>query len=168
MKDTEQTATDGYIEKLVHVNRVAKTTKGGRKMSFSALCVVGDGNGKVGWGQGKAAEVPAAIKKAMSEGRRNMRKIDLRGTTIHHEINYKKGATKIFMMPASDGTGVIAGHAMRAVFEVIGVENVLSKVMYSANPINVVKCTIDALTNMMTPEKMAQKRGKSIKEIVEG
>lgn len=168
MKDTETTATDGYIEKLVHVNRVAKTTKGGRKMSFSALCVVGDGNGKVGWGQGKAAEVPAAIKKAMTEGRRNMRKIDLRGNTIHHEINYSKGATKIFMKPASEGTGVIAGHAMRAVFEVIGVENVLSKVMYSANPINVVKCTIEALTGMMTPEKMAQKRGKSVKEIMEG
>ena len=103
----------------------------------------------------------------MAEGRRNMRKIELRGNTIHHEINYTKGATKVFMKPASEGTGVIAGHAMRAVFDVIGVENILSKVMYSANPINVVKCTIEALTGMMTPEKMAEKRGKSIKDIME-
>lgn len=164
----KETASDGYIEKMVHVGRVSKTTKGGRKMSFVALIVVGDGKGKVGYGLGKAAEVPAAMKKASAEGRRNMRSIDLNGKTIWHEINKRFGATKIFMKPASTGTGVIAGHAMKAVFTVIGIEDVLSKVVNATNPINVVRATIDALTSMRSPELIATRRGKSIKAVVEG
>jgi small subunit ribosomal protein S5 len=167
MNDRE-IASDGYIEKTVHVGRVAKTTKGGRKMSFVALIVVGDGKGKVGMGLGKAGEVPAAMKKASAEGRRNMRSIDLNGKTIWHEINQRFGATKVFMKPASTGTGVIAGHAMKAVFTVIGIEDVLSKVVNAANPINVVRATIDALTGMRSPELIASRRGKSIKAVVEG
>jgi small subunit ribosomal protein S5 len=163
-----ETTSDGYIEKMVYVGRVAKTTKGGRKMSFVALIVVGDGKGKVGYGLGKAAEVPAAMKKASAEGRRNMRSIDLNGKTIWHEISQRFGATKIFMKPASDGTGVIAGHAMKAVFTVIGIEDVLSKVVNATNPINVVRATIDALTSMRSPELIASRRGKSIKAVVEG
>lgn len=161
-------ASDGYIEKMVYVGRVSKTTSGGRKMSFVALVVVGDGKGKVGYGLGKAAEVPAAMKKASAEGRRNMRSIDLNGATIWHEINQRFGATKVFMRPASPGTGVIAGHAMKAVFTVIGIEDVLSKVVNASNPINVVRATINALTSMRSPELIASRRGKSIKAVVEG
>lgn len=161
-------ASDGYIEKMVYVGRVSKTTSGGRKMSFVALIVVGDGKGKVGYGLGKAAEVPAAMKKASAEGRRSMRSIDLNGKTIWHEINQRFGATKVFMKPASPGTGVIAGHAMKAVFTVIGIEDVLSKVVNASNPINVVRATINALTEMRSPELIASRRGKSVKAVMEG
>ncbi len=156
---------DGYREKLVAVNRTAKVVAGGRTFGFTALVLVGDGNGLVGIGLGKAAEVPSAIQKAMLNGRKNMKRVDLNGTTIHYEIHEKFGSTRVFMKPAAEGTGVIAGGPMRAVFEVIGVENVLAKVYGSSNPINVVRATVKALVESESPEYIANKRGKTIAEI---
>lgn len=165
-----KTESDGVLEQLVGVRRVATVVKGGRVFGFSALVVVGTGenpNGpvRVGVGMGKAREVPVAIQKAMENARANMRSIELHGDTIYREVNFKLGATKIFMKPAAEGTGIIAGGPMRAVFEVIGVKNVLSKVMGSSNPINVVRATVKALESIKTPEAVAEKRGKSVEEI---
>jgi small subunit ribosomal protein S5 len=161
-------SSDGLIEKLVGVNRVAKTVKGGRIFSFSALAVVGDGEGNVGFGTGKAREVPAAIQKAMEEARRNMRKVHItHGGSLHHAVTARHGAAKVYMQPASEGTGVIAGGAMRAVLEAAGVHNVLSKCIGSTNPINVVRATLIGLTSLSSPEEVAAKRGKSVKEILE-
>jgi len=157
---------DGYLEKLVAVNRVAKTVKGGRIMSFTALTVVGDGNGKVGFGYGKAREVPLAIQKAMERARRNMVDVALVNGTLQYPLNARHGAAKVFMQPASDGTGIIAGGAMRAVFEVVGVHNVLAKRNGSPNPINVVRATIKGLADMQSPEQIAAKRGKSVEDIL--
>lgn len=154
------------IEKLVAVNRVAKVVKGGRQFGFSALTVVGDGNGRVGFGQGKAREVPIAIQKAMENARKNMRDVKLSGTTLQYPIMARHGAAKVYMQPASDGTGIIAGGAMRAVFEVVGVHNVLAKCIGSNNQINVVRATIRGLTEMTDPERVAAKRGKSVQEIL--
>lgn len=165
MSTNESKSGDGYREKLVAVNRTAKVVKGGRTFGFTALVLVGDGSGLLGIGIGKAAEVPAAIQKAMLNGRKNMKRVDLRGTTLHYETNYKFGATRVFLKPAAEGTGIIAGGPMRAVFEVIGVENVLAKVYGSSNPINVVRATVNALTSMESPEYIAMKRGKTLKEI---
>jgi small subunit ribosomal protein S5 len=162
------TTTDGIAEKLVEVKRTSKTVKGGRQMGFSALVVAGDGDGKVGYGRGKAREVPVAIKKASEDARRNMVQIHLKGTTLQHRVVSRHGASKVLMLPASDGTGVIAGNAMRAVFEVMGVENVLAKCIGSTTPVNVVQATITGLKAMMTPESVAAKRGKSVKEVLEG
>src|SRR5881396_3429745 len=142
--DNDQSAGD-LKEKLVTVNRVAKVVKGGRQFGFTALTVVGDGAGRVGFGYGKAREVPVAIQKAMEKARKNMISVPLKGLTLQHEIWGTHGATRVFMRPASDGTGVIAGGAMRAVFEVAGVQNVLAKAFGSRNPINMVRATIDAL-----------------------
>lgn len=153
-------------EKLVAVNRVSKTVKGGKQFAFTALTVVGDGAGRVGFGYGKAREVPAAIAKAMEQAKRSMINVPLKGTTLQHEIWGVHGATKVFMRPASDGTGVIAGGAMRAVFEVAGVQNVLSKSLGSRNPINMVRATIDALKKMNQPSDIAAKRGKTLEEIL--
>ena len=164
--DTAQ-KQDDYIEKLVHVNRVAKVVKGGRIFSFTALAVVGDGNGKIGFGYGKAREVPAAIAKAMEAARRNMIQVDLKDGTLQHTILGKHGAAKVHMQPASAGTGIIAGGAMRAVFEVVGVHNVLAKCIGTNNPINVVRATINGLKEMATKKKMAAKRGKSVEEILD-
>lgn len=158
---------DGIIEKLVEVRRTSKTVKGGRLMGFSALIVAGDGQGKVGFGRGKAREVPVAIKKATEDARRNMVSIQLKGNTLQHMVKSSHGASKVIMLPASEGTGVIAGNAMRAVFEVMGVANVLAKCIGSNSPINVVRATINGLQKMSTPERVAAKRGKSIKEILE-
>ncbi|MCW8917994.1 MAG: 30S ribosomal protein S5 [Gammaproteobacteria bacterium] len=161
-------STDGLIEKLVGVNRVAKTVKGGRIFSFSALAVVGDGEGNVGFGTGKAREVPAAIQKAMEEARRNMRKVHItKGGSLHYAVTARHGAAKVYMQPASEGTGVIAGGAMRAVLEAAGVHNVLSKCIGSTNPINVVRATLVGLTSLSSPEEVAAKRGLSVKEILE-
>lgn len=157
---------DGLLEKLVAVNRVAKVVKGGRQFGFTALTVVGDGNGKVGFGYGKAREVPIAIQKAMEKARKNMRKIDLNEGTLQHAIFARHGGSKIYMQPASEGTGIIAGGAMRAVFEVVGVHDVLAKCIGSRNPINVVRATIRGLTDMNSPEQVAAKRGKKIDEIL--
>lgn len=155
-----------YLEKLIAVNRVSKVVKGGRIFSFTALTVVGDGNGRVGFGYGKAREVPAAIQKAMEKARRNIVNIDLNGNTLQHPIKGRHSGSKVYMQPASEGTGIIAGGAMRAVLEVAGVQNVLSKCYGSTNPINVVRATIGALENMMSPEAIAAKRGLSVDEIM--
>ena len=159
--------TDGILEKLVAVNRTAKVVKGGRVFGFSALVVVGDGQGRVGFGFAKASEVPVAIKKAMQSARRNMVDIPLNGTTTYHLIEYRYGATKVLIKPAKQGTGVIAGNAMRAVFEVLGVENILAKCIGSTTPINVVRATIEGLKTMKTPEMIARKRAKSVAAIEE-
>ncbi len=158
---------DGLLEKLVNVNRVAKVVKGGRQFGFTALTVVGDGNGSVGFGYGKAREVPIAIQKAMEKARKNMRKVDLDNNTLQYSITSRHGASKVYMQPASEGTGIIAGGAMRAVFEVVGVSNVLAKCVGSRNPINVVRATIRGLTDMASPESTAAKRGKKVEEILD-
>jgi len=156
---------DELLEKLIAVNRVAKVVKGGRVFGFSALTVVGDGNGKVGFGQGKAREVPVAIQKAMESARRNMRSVRLKGGTLQHPVTARHGAAKIYMQPASEGTGIIAGGAMRAVFEVVGVHDVLAKTIGSVNPVNVVRATLNGLTQMQDSEAVAAKRGKTVDEI---
>ena len=158
---------EGLIERLVQVNRVAKVVKGGRVFGFTALTVVGDGKGKVGFGRGKAREVPLAIQKAMESARRNMIKIKLNGTTLQYPIKARHGASKVYMRPASKGTGIIAGGAMRAVLEVVGVHDVLSKCYGSTNPVNVVRSTFNGLRDMCSPETVAAKRGKSVKEVLE-
>ena len=157
---------DGLIEKLINVNRVAKVVKGGRIFGFSALTVVGDGNGRVGFGMGKAREVPVAIQKAMEAARRNMRDVKLNGNTLQYSLQGRHGAAKVHMQPASEGTGIIAGGAMRAVFEVVGVQNVLAKCIGTNNPVNVVRATINGLTQMADPESVAAKRGKKVDEIL--
>lgn len=157
---------EGLQEKLVQVNRVAKVVKGGRIFSFTALTVVGDGNGRVGFGRGKAREVPAAIQKALEAARRNMIQVDLNGTTIQHPVRAGHGASKVYMQPASEGTGVIAGGAMRAVLEVTGIQNVLAKCYGSTNPVNVVRATFEGLKSMSSPDAVAAKRGKTVEEIL--
>lgn len=160
-----QKQTDDLQEKLVAINRVAKVVKGGRKFGFTALAVVGDGNGKVGFGYGKAREVPLAIQKAMEKARKGMKTVHLKEGTLQYPLRANHGATRVLMQPASDGTGVIAGGAMRAVCEVAGVKNVLAKSYGSRNPINVVRATMNALTQAQSPEAVAAKRGKSVDEI---
>jgi small subunit ribosomal protein S5 len=162
----EDNNPEGYQEKLVQVNRVAKTVKGGRIFGFTALTVVGDGNGKVGFGRGKAREVPVAIQKAMEAARRNMIQVELNGDTIQYATKGRHGASKVYMQPASAGTGVIAGGAMRAVLEIAGVQNVLAKCYGSTNPVNVVRATFEGLKAMASPEAVAAKRGKSVEDIL--
>jgi small subunit ribosomal protein S5 len=156
------TASEGLQEKLVAVRRVAKVVKGGRQFGFTALTVVGDGYGRVGYGLCKAREVPVAIQKSMEQARKNMRKVSLDGGTLHYSIESSKGAAKVFMQPASQGTGIIAGGAMRAVFEVVGVHNVLAKCIGTNNPINVVRATIEGLANIQDPKVISAKRGKVV------
>ncbi len=158
--------SDDLLEKLVTVNRVAKVVKGGRQFGFTALTVVGDGNGRIGFGYGKAREVPIAIQKAMQAARKNMIRINLTKETLQYAKKGRHGATYVYMHPASEGTGIIAGGAMRAVFECAGVRNVLAKSYGSRNPINVVRATIGALSNIHSPKSIAAKRGKKIKEIL--
>ena len=157
---------DDLIEKLVAVNRVAKVVKGGRQFGFTALTVVGDGKGQIGFGYGKAKEVPLAIQKAMDRARKNMKKVDLISGTLQHATYGEHGAANVYMQPASEGTGIIAGGAMRAVFEAVGVKNVLAKINGTRNPVNVVRATINGLTSMSSPDYVAAKRGKSIEEIL--
>ncbi|MBN8414034.1 30S ribosomal protein S5 [Halomonas denitrificans] len=152
-------------EKLVQVNRVAKVVKGGRIFGFTALTVVGDGNGRVGFGRGKAREVPVAIQKAMDQARRNMVKVNLVGGTLQYPVKARHGASKVYMQPASDGTGIIAGGAMRSVLELAGVHNVLAKCYGSTNPVNVVRATVNGLASMQSPEDVAAKRGLSVEAI---
>ncbi|MBM4192356.1 MAG: 30S ribosomal protein S5 [Gammaproteobacteria bacterium] len=159
-------ATDEYLEKLVAVNRTSKTVKGGRQFGFTALTVVGDGAGRVGFGFGKAREVPVAISKAMTAARKNMVNVSLRNETLHYAVKGSHGATRVLMQPASDGTGVIAGGGMRAVLECAGVRNVLAKSYGSRNAINVVRATVKALVAVRSPEVIAAKRGKSLEEIM--
>src|SRR6056297_2502085 len=155
-------------EKLVQVNRVAKVVKGGRIFGFTALTVVGDGKGKVGFGRGKAREVPVAIQKAMEAARRNMIQVDLNGDTIQYPVKARHGASKVYMQPASDGTGVIAGGAMRAVLELAGVHNVLAKSLGTSNPHNVIKASIDALSKLRDPLAVAKQRGVSVDKVFNG
>jgi len=165
--DNPDNSSDEMQEKLVAVRRVAKVVKGGRQFGFSALTVVGDGQGKVGFGSGKAREVPVAIQKAMENARRNMVEIKLNETTLQYPITARHGAAKVFMQPASAGTGIIAGGAMRAVFEVLGVHDVLAKCIGSPNPVNVVRATINGLKMMSNAESVAAKRGKNVKDILD-
>jgi len=160
-------SSDDFIEKLVAVNRVAKVVKGGRQFGFTALTVVGDGNGKVGFGYGKAREVPLAIQKAMEKARREMKQISLNSGTLWHPVKSRHSGSRVYMQPASEGTGVIAGGAMRAVFEAVGVQNVLAKSVGSNNPINLVRATVKGLEAMVSPQTVAAKRGKSVEEILE-
>lgn len=165
--EVQQQKGDGLVEKLVAVNRNAKTVKGGRVFSFSALVVVGDGQNRIGVGTGKAKEVPVAIQKAMECARRNMVTVNIHGDTLWHPVKSRYGASTVYMQPASSGTGIIAGGAMRAVFDVIGVRNVLAKVYGSSRAINVVRATINGLQGMASPKNIAEKRGKSVQEILE-
>lgn len=165
-KDQPDKNEEGMQEKLIQVNRVAKVVKGGRIFGFTALTAVGDGNGRVGFGRGKAREVPLAIQKAMESARRNMITVNLDGHTLQYPIKAKHGASKVYMQPASEGTGVIAGGAMRAILELAGVQNVLAKCYGSTNPVNVVRATFNGLRDMRSPEEIAVKRGKSVEEIV--
>jgi small subunit ribosomal protein S5 len=164
--DKRDQAQDEFLEKLVAVNRTAKVVKGGRQFGFTALTVVGDGAGRVGFGFGKAREVPVAISKAMAQARKNMINVALKNDTLHFAMKGEHGATHVYMQPASDGTGVIAGGGMRAVLECAGVRNVLAKSYGSRNPINVVRATVNALANARSPEDIAAKRGKSVEEIL--
>ena len=157
--------SDGLREKMVAVNRVTKVVKGGRILGFAALTVVGDGDGGIGMGKGKAREVPVAVQKAMDQARRRMVKVSLKNGTLHHTVIGRHGAAKVFMQPASEGTGIIAGGPMRAVFEVMGVTNVLAKCHGSTNPYNVVRATLNGLLEMTRPSEVAAKRGKTIEEI---
>ncbi len=165
--DQRKQQQDGDLqEKLVQINRVAKVVKGGRIFGFTALAVVGDGKGKVGFGRGKAREVPIAIQKAMESARRNMIEVELNEGTIQYAVKASHGASKVYMQPASEGTGVIAGGAMRAVLEIAGVHNVLAKCYGSTNPVNVVRATFKGLRDMSSPDSIAAKRGKSVEEIL--
>ena len=164
-KNEQNKNEEGLQEKLIQVNRVAKVVKGGRIFSFTALTAVGDGNGKVGFGRGKAREVPQAIQKAMEAARRNMISVKLDGTPLQYPVQARHGASNIYMQPASDGTGVIAGGAMRSILELAGVHNVLAKCYGSTNPVNVVRATFKGLKNMRSPDDVAAKRGKSVEEI---
>jgi len=157
--------SDGLREKMVAINRVTKVVKGGRVLGFAALTVVGDGDGGIGMGKGKAREVPIAVQKAMDEARRRMVKISLKNGTLQHAVIGRHGASKVYMQPASDGTGIIAGGPMRAVFEVMGVTNVLAKCLGSTNPYNIVRATLNGLRAMNTPSEIAAKRGKTVEEI---
>ena len=156
---------DGLREKMIAINRVTKVVKGGRVMGFAALTVVGDGDGGIGMGKGKAREVPVAMQKSLDEARRKLFRVKLKNGTLHHAVIGKHGASTVLMQPASDGTGIIAGGPMRAVFEVMGVTNVLAKCLGSTNPYNVVRATLNGLKNMNTPSEIAAKRGKSVAEI---
>ena len=164
-KEEYQNQTDGLREKMINVNRVTKVVKGGRIMSFAALAVVGDGDGAVGMGKGKAREVPLAVQKAMDEAKRGMVKVDLVNGTLHHSVIGRHGAAKVLIQPASEGTGIIAGGAMRAIFEVMGITDVTAKCIGSANAYNVVRATLNGLASTNSPATIAAKRGKTVEEI---
>lgn len=168
MSTNDRENSDGMLEKLVAVNRVSKTVKGGRQFTFTALTVVGDGAGKVGFGYGKAREVPVAIQKSMEHARRQMMTVELNNGTLWYPIKANHGAARVFMQPASEGTGVIAGGAMRAVLEAVGVKNILAKAVGSRNPINLVRATLKGLKAMNSPATIAAKRGKKVEEITHG
>ena len=157
---------DGMREKMIAVNRVSKVVKGGRTMSFAALSVVGDGDGRIGMGKGKAREVPVAVQKAMEQARRDMVQVALKDGTLHHSVVGQHGASKVLISPAAEGTGVIAGGPMRAIFEVMGVRNVVAKSLGSSNPYNMVRATLNGLRACSTPSEIAAKRGKTVEDIL--
>jgi len=167
MANTETAAqsADGLLEKLVSINRVAKVVQGGRQFGFTALTVVGDGQGRVGFGYGKAREVPQAIQKAMEKARRNMKDVPLNGSTVQYATIGRHGAAQVYIRPASEGTGIIAGGAMRAVFEVLGVHDVYAKIHGTHNHLNVVQATVQGLSTMQSPERVAAKRGLPVEEL---
>ena len=165
-KNDKNEQTDGLVERLVTVDRVAKVVKGGRIFAFTALTVVGDGNGRVGFGRGKSREVPMAIQKAMEQAKRNMIDVQLDGSTLQYPVKSRHSGAQVYMQPASEGTGIIAGGAMRAVLEMVGVKNVLAKCYGSTNPVNVVRATFNGLAQMKSPEQVAAKRGKSVEDIL--
>ncbi|AKQ53415.1 MULTISPECIES: 30S ribosomal protein S5 [Bordetella] len=162
----EKENDDGLREKMIAVNRVSKVVKGGRTMSFAALTVVGDGDGRIGMGKGKAREVPVSVQKAMEQARRGMFKVALKNGTLYHTVVGKHGASTVLISPAAEGTGVIAGGPMRAIFEVMGVRNVVAKSLGSSNPYNMVRATLNGLRNSLTPSEVAAKRGKTVEEIL--
>ena len=164
-KVADEGRDDGLREKMIAVNRVTPVVKGGRILGFAALTVVGDGDGRIGMGKGKAREVPVAVQKAMEAARRNMVKVSLKNGTIHHKVNGEHGAARVLMAPAKQGDGIIAGGPMRAVFEVMGVTDIVAKSHGSTNPYNMVRATLDALTSLSTPSEVAAKRGKTVEEI---
>ena len=166
-QQAQEERDDGLREKMVAINRVTKVVKGGRILGFAALTVVGDGEGGVGMGKGKSREVPVAVQKAMDEARRKMNKVNLKSGTLHHTVTGKHGASVVLMQPASPGTGIIAGGPMRAVFEVMGVTDVVAKCLGSTNPYNVVRATLNGLFATSTPSEIAAKRGKTVAEILE-
>lgn len=166
-KNQDEVKVDGLKEKMISVNRVTKVVKGGRILGFAALTVVGDGKGGIGMGKGKSKEVPLAVQKAMDEARRRMVKVNLINGTLHHAVIGQHGAARVYMQPASEGTGIIAGGSMRAIFEVMGVHNILAKCLGSTNPYNIVRATLDGLSKVQSPAVIAAKRGKSINEITE-
>ncbi|MCD6027418.1 MAG: ribosomal protein [Solimicrobium sp.] len=165
-KTTSDKPDDGMREKMIAINRVTKVVKGGRIMGFAALTVVGDGDGRIGMGKGKSKEVPVAVQKAMEEARRKMIKVTLKNGTLQHTVVGKHGASKVMIMPAKEGTGVIAGGPMRAIFDVMGIVNVVAKSNGSTNPYNMVRATLDGLSKMSSPSEIAAKRGKSIEDIL--
>ncbi|AIL33298.1 30S ribosomal protein S5 [Basilea psittacipulmonis] len=165
-KNAAEERDDVYREKMIAVNRVSKVVKGGRTMSFAALTVVGDGDGRIGMGKGKAREVPVAVQKAMEQARRGMDKIPLNNGTLHHTVVGKHGASTVLISPAAEGTGVIAGGPMRAIFEVMGIRNVVAKSFGSSNPYNMVRATLNGLRSCQTPSDVAAKRGKTVEEIL--
>ncbi|OWT63556.1 30S ribosomal protein S5 [Candidimonas nitroreducens] len=164
--NAEQERDDGLREKMIAVNRVSKVVKGGRTMSFAALTVVGDGDGRIGMGKGKAREVPVAVQKAMEQARRGLVKVALKNGTLHHTVVGKHGASTVLISPAAEGTGVIAGGPMRAIFDVMGVRNVVAKSLGSSNPYNLVRATLNGLRACSTPAEVAAKRGKTVEEIL--
>jgi len=164
-KMQDDSRDDGLKEKMIAVNRVTKVVKGGRILGFAAHTVVGDGDGRVGMGKGKSKEVPAAVQKAMEEARRNMHKVSLKNGTIHHNVTGHHGAANVQMAPAPKGTGIIAGGPMRAVFEVMGITDIVAKSHGSSNPYNMVRATLDALTKSTTASEVAAKRGKSVEDL---
>lgn len=165
MQRRDDSRGDNYQEQLISVRRVAKVVKGGRIFGFSALTVVGDGEGRIGMGRGKAREVPIAVQKAMEDARRNMFKVELKEGTLQYPLVGRHGAAQVMLRPASEGTGIIAGGTMRALFDTLGVKNVLAKVIGTTNPVNVTRATISALRSMQSPEQVAARRGKSVEEL---
>jgi small subunit ribosomal protein S5 len=164
-KNAVEEIDDGIREKMIAVNRVSKTVKGGRILAFAALTVAGDGDGKIGMGTGKSREVPAAVSKSLELARKSMKRVPLVNGTIHHAVEGQHGASRVILMPAVEGTGVIAGGPMRAVLDAVGIRNVLAKAYGSTNPYNMVRATLDALSRLRSPEQIAAKRGKTVEEL---
>ena len=165
-KNAVEEQDDGLREKMIAVNRVSKTVKGGRILAFAALTVVGDGDGSIGMGTGKSREVPQSVTKAMERARHTMKRVPLKNGTLHHAVEGRHGASRVLMMPAPEGSGVIAGGPMRGVCDAVGIRNVVAKAYGSTNPYNLVRATLNALENLRSPAEIAAKRGKTVEELL--